>query len=652
MSTQNIGRILPINQGEYSATTTYFPLDIVTSNGSAYTPVVQNTGQSLTDANYWRLLVAKGDQGAPGNVGPQGVTTYQAWANSSDGVTGFTTYGPIQPWNLTNTLGTPNNGMPKGFTSTIPVTYSNGDLSYTNSTSVATASINTNSFSNIGVNDNVSVSFMIQGSGTLTSVLPSSGTVQGFSPLTLSNNYTAVKVVMTASNSNPYLTFNFSNVSSFSISALSVVKGTVAYPKTPAQGEDPTFNPNMKYTGIYLGTGSQPTDPSKYTWVPAQQLPYALNLDLSNLQTGRYVSSGSQMPVNGNPYVISCAQGTSGAFGLTAMDLITGRLYVSVAQNNGGCTWTPIATQTEATGVFRQQGISFNNPASMSLSWYSSATASNPSITLTPDATNGILNVSTGNFQVGGHNLIADGGKYALTNYIKAPAGYNNISVSASTDCNTLTGDYVWVLSGNQMLVNGPANVILVSGDYSVIYTTSPNWAAPGQAPLIQNFVEAINGQHWQRTYLVGGTWSPWVMVETSDDFGSGIGSPSFTTLDNTWTIHQCTASYVRIKGTAVLNALLTVSCSNNQASGQSWDKVITMSYGSVFPELRTFSVSAGMLTAGSGFPELTDMSTPFLMYGASDSGAGTLSLGRRAIGAQIIGGDWCNVSLVVPLHD
>lgn len=48
-------------------------IDIVTYNGNSYICKASNTGQTPTNTTYWTLLAQKGDTGAAGTQGPQGV---------------------------------------------------------------------------------------------------------------------------------------------------------------------------------------------------------------------------------------------------------------------------------------------------------------------------------------------------------------------------------------------------------------------------------------------------------------------------------------------------------------------------------------------------------------------------------------------------
>lgn len=68
MPEQNLGRVVPVHKGEWSAVASYVKLDIVTYNGSSYFCIVDSTNQLPTLTQYWKLLASKGDEGPVGDV--------------------------------------------------------------------------------------------------------------------------------------------------------------------------------------------------------------------------------------------------------------------------------------------------------------------------------------------------------------------------------------------------------------------------------------------------------------------------------------------------------------------------------------------------------------------------------------------------------
>lgn len=55
MTKTNLGRVMPIDRGEFSSTTTYAKLDLVHTADSTYiSKVNNNTGHAVTDTNYWQ----------------------------------------------------------------------------------------------------------------------------------------------------------------------------------------------------------------------------------------------------------------------------------------------------------------------------------------------------------------------------------------------------------------------------------------------------------------------------------------------------------------------------------------------------------------------------------------------------------------------
>ena len=72
MGKQILGRVIPIPRGQYSSTTSYTELDIVTDNGSSYICKKPSQGNDPTNTEYWQLISKKGDAGAQGQNGEQG----------------------------------------------------------------------------------------------------------------------------------------------------------------------------------------------------------------------------------------------------------------------------------------------------------------------------------------------------------------------------------------------------------------------------------------------------------------------------------------------------------------------------------------------------------------------------------------------------
>lgn len=71
-TTKDLGRVMPVAQGTYSATKAYVPLDIVSYNGGSYICLTANTGNAPTDMTYWQSLAMPGAVGNTGATGPQG----------------------------------------------------------------------------------------------------------------------------------------------------------------------------------------------------------------------------------------------------------------------------------------------------------------------------------------------------------------------------------------------------------------------------------------------------------------------------------------------------------------------------------------------------------------------------------------------------
>ncbi|ATO55919.1 collagen-like protein [Loigolactobacillus coryniformis] len=71
-TTKDLGRVMPVAQGAYSATKAYVPLDIVSYNGGSYICLTANTGKAPTDMTCWQSLAMPGAVGNTGATGPQG----------------------------------------------------------------------------------------------------------------------------------------------------------------------------------------------------------------------------------------------------------------------------------------------------------------------------------------------------------------------------------------------------------------------------------------------------------------------------------------------------------------------------------------------------------------------------------------------------
>lgn len=60
---KDLGRVMPVAQGAYSATKAYVPLDIVSYNGGSYICLAANTGKAPTDMTCWQSLAMPGVAG-------------------------------------------------------------------------------------------------------------------------------------------------------------------------------------------------------------------------------------------------------------------------------------------------------------------------------------------------------------------------------------------------------------------------------------------------------------------------------------------------------------------------------------------------------------------------------------------------------------
>ena len=61
MATINLGRIKPVFQGAYNASTDYVVDDIVTSGGESFICILASTGNATSNATYWSKIAKKGD---------------------------------------------------------------------------------------------------------------------------------------------------------------------------------------------------------------------------------------------------------------------------------------------------------------------------------------------------------------------------------------------------------------------------------------------------------------------------------------------------------------------------------------------------------------------------------------------------------------
>ena len=61
MATINLGRINPVFQGAYNASTAYVVDDIVTFGGESFICILASTGNATSNATYWSKIAKKGD---------------------------------------------------------------------------------------------------------------------------------------------------------------------------------------------------------------------------------------------------------------------------------------------------------------------------------------------------------------------------------------------------------------------------------------------------------------------------------------------------------------------------------------------------------------------------------------------------------------
>ena len=61
MATINLGRIKPVFQGAYNASTAYVVDDIVTFGGESFICILASTGNATSSSTYWSKIAKKGD---------------------------------------------------------------------------------------------------------------------------------------------------------------------------------------------------------------------------------------------------------------------------------------------------------------------------------------------------------------------------------------------------------------------------------------------------------------------------------------------------------------------------------------------------------------------------------------------------------------
>lgn len=71
MAKQIIGRVTMMNRGEWNSSKTYDKLDIVSHNGSSYTPNRDGVS-SEPPSGDWTIIAAKGERGIQGPKGDSG----------------------------------------------------------------------------------------------------------------------------------------------------------------------------------------------------------------------------------------------------------------------------------------------------------------------------------------------------------------------------------------------------------------------------------------------------------------------------------------------------------------------------------------------------------------------------------------------------
>ena len=80
MTKTNLGRVMPIDKGEYSSSATYAKLDLVHTADSTYVSKVNNnTGHAVTDTNYWQCYA----DGKPATTAAASANAAAAAANEA-----------------------------------------------------------------------------------------------------------------------------------------------------------------------------------------------------------------------------------------------------------------------------------------------------------------------------------------------------------------------------------------------------------------------------------------------------------------------------------------------------------------------------------------------------------------------------------------
>ena len=115
-------------KGAWSSTTAYVNdsnyIDLVTSNGNTYACKTSHTNQAVTNTTYWEIVAQKGDKGATGSQGPQGL-------KGDTGATGL--QGPKGDKGATGPQGPAGAKGADGLTTSVTVgstkyTHSNGNI--------------------------------------------------------------------------------------------------------------------------------------------------------------------------------------------------------------------------------------------------------------------------------------------------------------------------------------------------------------------------------------------------------------------------------------------------------------------------------------------------------------------------------------------
>lgn len=80
MTKTNLGRVMPIDKGQYSSSTTYAKLDLVHTADSTYVSKVNNnTGHAVTDTDYWQCYA----DGKPATTAAAAANAAAAAANAA-----------------------------------------------------------------------------------------------------------------------------------------------------------------------------------------------------------------------------------------------------------------------------------------------------------------------------------------------------------------------------------------------------------------------------------------------------------------------------------------------------------------------------------------------------------------------------------------